>query len=220
MCNGKGVGGRNAAYIDRMNRRFFLLAQAATFGLTLPAFAADEISLRAISDYLNAMTTVKSAFTQINPDGTISTGTLYIKRPGQMRFDYDLPDPALVIAAGGVVAIFDRKSNEPPQQVPLKRTPLSVILEETVDLTRANMITGHSWDDKSTTITAQDPENPDIGHIDLRFTPDPVELRQWVITDEAGSQTTVILGDTEGGLTLSATLFSIHAQIRGRSDRR
>jgi len=197
-----------------MNRRFFLFAPVVAVFLAAPVRAADKIPLADISAYLNAMTTVKGSFTQINPDGTISTGTLFIKRPGRMRFDYDQPDPALVMAGGGTVAIFDRKSNEPPQQFPLNRTPLSVILEKDVDLARANMITAHISDDKSTTITAQDPEHPDIGHIDLLFTPDPVELRQWIITDEAGSQTTVILGQMEIGTELGDSLFSVQVEIQ------
>ena len=202
-----------------MKMRHFTAAIVLTHTLCVPALAEDAkplppIAISAISEYLNAMTTVKGGFTQINPDGTISTGTLYIKRPGRMRFEYDLPDPALVMAGGGTVAIFDRKSNEPPQQFPLKRTPLSVILESDVDLGRAKMITAISSDENSTTVTAQDPENPDIGHIDLKFTPDPVELRQWIITDEAGSQTTVILGTMETGLDLGDTLFSVPVEIQ------
>ena len=182
-----------------------------------PALAQEDpkaIPLAEISAFMEELDTLKSTFTQINPDGTISTGTLYIQRPGRMRFEYDPPDPALVMAGGGTVAIFDRKSNEPPQQFPLDRTPLSVILARDVDLERANMITAHTADEVSTTITAQDPENPDIGQIDLVFTGPPVELRQWVITDEGGNQTTVILGDVERGLKLRSTLFSVQIEVQ------
>ena len=200
-----------------MMRIRLILGPVMALVLALPT-AADKISLQAVSDYLNALKTAEGSFTQINPDGTISTGTIYIHRPGRMRFDYDAPNPALVIAGGGAVAIFDRKSNEPPQQFPLKRTPLSVILERNVDLTRAEMITGHREEKLSTVITAQDPENPDVGHIDLVFTPDPVELRQWVITDESGGQTTVILGDLERGKTLGASLFSVTAEMQKLTD--
>ena len=195
-----------------MNRRQIIAALAA-FALPLPLAAQERIPLSAISDYLNALTTARGPFTQINPDGTISTGMLYIKRPGRMRFDYDPPDPALVMAGGGTVAIFDRKSNEPPQQFPLKRTPLAVILERDVDLSRAGMITGYRADDISTIITARDPEAPEIGSIELVFTPDPVELRKWIITDEAGSRTTVILGDMETGINLKPALFSVPLEI-------
>jgi len=199
-----------------MDRRHLIALPFALVALALP-LRADIIPIAGISAYLNSLSTVKSKFTQINPDGTISTGTLYIKRPGRMRFEYDPPDAALVMAGGGEVAIFDFKSNEPPQQFPLKRTPLSVILARDVDLSQAHMITAHFGDKTSTTITAQDPKHPDIGHIDLVFTANPTELRQWVITDESGSKTTVILGDTETGMKLSAILFSVQIELQKRA---
>lgn len=193
--------------------RITALILAAMLTLPLAAPAAERIPLSELSAFLNNLTTARGSFTQINPDGTISTGTLYIHRPGRMRFEYDPPDPALVMAGGGTVAIFDRKSNEPPQQFPLKETPLWVILQRNVDLGRADMITAHAADDVATTITAQDPENPDLGHIELRFTASPVELRQWIITDQGGSATTVILGDMERGLDLGASLFSVPIEL-------
>ncbi len=189
---------------------FFALMMSMSLG---HGARADMLSLEEISAFLNDLTTARGTFTQINPDGTISTGTLYIQRPGRMRFEYNPPDPAIVMAGGGTVAIFDGKSNEPPQQFPLKRTPLSVILARDVDLTRANMITDHRADEVTTTITAQDPERPDIGHIELVFTSDPAELRQWVIVDEGGNQTTVILGDMERGLELDTALFSVPLEV-------
>jgi len=189
-----------------------LLALTLVLSQGIPT-GAKEIPISDISAFLNDLTTARGSFTQINPDGTISTGTLYIKRPGRIRFEYDPPDPALVLAGGGAVAIFDGKSNEPPQQFPLRRTPLAVILRRNVDLSQDNMITDHRSDDVTTTITAQDPKHPDIGYIELVFTADPVELRQWVITDQNGGKTTVILGDMERGIRLKAALFSAQAQI-------
>lgn len=200
-------------YIVKMKKSVLTIALVIAT-LSVGPLAAQSISLSAISGFLNNMRTAKGAFTQINPDGSISTGTIYIHRPGRVRFEYDPPNPALVIAGGGTVAIFDQKSDQAPQQFPLRRTPLSVILQRNVDLERANMITSIVSDETSTTIVAQDPERPEIGYIELVFTADPIELRQWVITDEAGSQTTVILRDLEMGLPLSSALFSVQLEMQ------
>ncbi|MCG6902574.1 MAG: outer membrane lipoprotein carrier protein LolA [Rhodobacter sp.] len=185
--------------------------------LTLPAAAAEKLSLNQISKYLNALKTVKGDFTQINDDGTISTGTIYIRRPGRARFEYSPPDEALVMAGGGQVAIFDSKSNQPPEQYPLKRTPLNLILDRNVNLGRANMVVGHSFDGTTTSVTAQDPENPEFGNIRLVFSGPPVELRQWVITNGEGSKTTVILGEMDDAPSLPAALFSIPSEMQSRS---
>ncbi|WP_282181908.1 LolA family protein [Aliiroseovarius marinus] len=191
-------------------------AALALMATALPA-QAEKISLNAISNYLNGLSTAKSQFTQINDDGTISTGTIYLKRPGRARFEYNPPMDALVVAGGSQVAIFDGKSNAGPQQYPLKRTPLNLILARNVNLGQANMVVGHNYDGTATTVVAQDPENPDVGTIELKFTANPTELRQWIITDNAGSQTTVLLGELEKGLNLGASLFSITAAINKRT---
>lgn len=190
-----------------------LIAPLALVLSLLPAVAAEELSLDQISNYLNGLKSAKGGFTQINDDGTISTGSIYIKRPGRIRFEYNPPAEALVIAGGGQVAIFDVKSNQPPEQYPLKRTPLNLILQRNVDLARANMVVGHGFDGTATTVTAQDPENPEYGTIKLVFSGPPVELRQWIITSEDGTETTVILGDMDNGADLAASLFSIPGEI-------
>jgi outer membrane lipoprotein-sorting protein len=197
-----------------MNRRFALLAPLALL-VPLPAWA-EKISLGALSDYLNSLTTLESDFTQINSDGSISTGKIYIKRPGRVRFEYAPPDRSLVIAGGQQVAIFDAKSNQPPEQYPLKRTPLNLILAERIDLARASMVVGHTADGTSTRVRAQDPEHPEYGSIELVFTADPVELRQWIITDDLGAETTVILGELKKGGNLGARLFDISAETSAR----
>ncbi len=199
-----------------MNRRFALLAPLALL-VPLPAWA-ETIPLATISNYLNGLTTVEADFTQINGDGSISTGKIYIKRPGRVRFEYAPPDRSLVIAGGQQVAIFDAKSNQPPEQYPLKRTPLNLILAENIDLDRASMVIGHDSDGTSTRVRAQDPEHPEYGSIDLVFTDNPVELRQWVITDDLGTQTTVVLGELKKGGNLGARLFDISAESTARGN--
>jgi len=198
-------------YVRHMKTRAWLLAPIVALALTLPAHA-EKIGLKTLSQYLNALSSAETDFTQVNADGTISTGKLYIKRPGRVRFEYAAPDDSLVLASAGNVAIFDAKSNQPPEQYPLTRTPLNLILAETVDLSRASMVVGHNADGTSTRVKAQDPQHPEYGTIELVFTADPVTLRQWVITDDAGQETTVILGEMKAGGNYPTSLFSITAE--------
>lgn len=184
-----------------------IIPAAALVLLTALPAAAQKISLNAISSYLNELSTAKAAFTQINDDGTISTGTIYIKRPGRIRFEYNPPEKALVLASGGTIVIHDPKTNEPPESYPLARTPLSIILAKNVNLAREKMVVAHTAHDKSTTVTAQDPEHPEYGNIQLVFTANPTELRQWVINDDAGSRTTVILGELDKKAQMNNALF-------------
>jgi outer membrane lipoprotein-sorting protein len=200
-----------------IDRRFFLAAgAAAAASVALPAMAA-PIPLNAISQYLNGLVTAEAKFTQINADGTISTGTLYIKRPGRMRFDYDPPNQTLVMAGGGQVAIFDAKSNRiEPEQYPLARTPLNLILERNVNLARRNMVVGHRQDGNKTVVVAQDPENPQYGRLEMVFTGNPVQLRQWVVIDDTGARTTTVLANMVTGKPYPSSLFNIPFEVGQR----
>lgn len=190
---------------------------AIGMAVTAPLAAmAQQLSLGEISGYLNQLQTAKGDFTQINDDGSISTGTIYIKRPGKVRFEYNPPESALVVAGSNTVVIYDKKSNQPAETYPLSKTPLSIILAEKVDLGRAKMVTNHTYDGTATIVTAQDPAHPEYGNIQLKFTGNPVQLRQWIINDGNGSKTTVVLGDLNVGGALPNSLFDVSKPKQSR----
>lgn len=204
--------------LDNMRMLHALAAPIAAFVLALPA-QAEKLPLSELSRYLNGLTTVESEFTQINADGTIGTGTVRINRPGKIRFEYAPPDRSLVISDGQQVAIFDPKSNQPPEQYPLTRTPLNLILAANVDLSRAKMVVAHREEGGTTRVTAQDPDHPEYGRIDMVFSANPTELRQWVITDDGGRQTTLVLGEMRKGRTMASRLFDLDDELIKRGVR-
>lgn len=197
-----------------MKRRTFTLALAlAPLLLSVAPARADLLPLETISGYFNGFRTAEGAFTQINPDGTLATGRLMIHRPGRVRFEYDPPEQNLVLAAAGSVNVFDARSNIGPSVYPLSRTPLNLILAAQVDLTRARMVVDHFAEGPTTNVVAQDPEHPEYGHIRLVFSADPVELRQWIVSDDMGNETTVILGDLTLDAALAPGLFDVETEI-------
>ncbi|MCV2873802.1 outer membrane lipoprotein carrier protein LolA [Defluviimonas sp. WL0050] len=196
-----------------------ILAPLALVLSVSPALA-EKLPLSAISAYFNGLKTAETDFQQINSDGSTAAGRLIIYRPGRMRFEYGPPERTLVLASGGQVAIFDTKSNQPPEQYPLKKTPLNLILEQRVDLARAKMVVGHGEANGLTIVTAQDPEHPELGTIQMAFSSNPVALRQWIVTDETGSQTTVKLGAMKTGESYPSSLFSINSEIQRNKPRR
>ena len=185
-----------------------MLRLAAALALLAGPALADQLSLNEVSRYLNGLTSAKADFRQFNDDGTRSSGTFYLKRPGRMRFEYDPPEEAVVVAGGGAVVIFDPKSDGAAETYPLQRTPLSLILDRTVDLNRANMVVGHGYDGTYTIVAAQDPENPEYGYIEMMFTDAPVRLARWRVTDSAGAQTTVDLGPLDTNARIGDILFN------------
>lgn len=193
-----------------------LLLSLALSAVTAFPVLAEPIPLARLSQYLNQLQTAEGRFTQINADGSASEGTIYIHRPGRMRFEYDADD-LLVIAGGGQVAIFDGRSNQRPEQYPLRRTPLNLILRRNVDLAGSGMVTALEQNGDFTHVTALDPDTPEAGTITLVFSDNPVQLRSWMITDQAGGQTQLELGAFEQGVQIGARLFNIPQEIEERS---
>ncbi|WP_372839564.1 outer membrane lipoprotein carrier protein LolA [Phaeovulum sp.] len=181
----------------------------------LPANAQNQ-TLDALSAYLNGIRSAETTFSQINADGSRSTGKLFLYRPGRARFEYDPPEQTLVLASGGQVAIFDGKSNGPAEQYPLKLTPLNLVLARNVNLAEADNVVSYGSDASMTWVEAQDPDHPEYGSILLIFSPDPITLKQWIIRDEFGNQTSVLLDNLTFGEDYSNFLFDIDTE----SDRR
>ncbi|MEC7965889.1 MAG: outer membrane lipoprotein carrier protein LolA [Pseudomonadota bacterium] len=195
--------------------RYTVAALTALSLSALPALA-EKISLNQLSAYLNDLKTAQADFTQISDDGTIMTGQLMLKRPWKIRFEYD-QDKTLVLAEARTVAIFDPRGNPQPETYPLGKTPLKLILDRNINLGRANMVVGHSYDGTATTVVAQDPEHPEYGTLSLVFTDNPLQLRQWIVRDDAGSATTVVLGALDSSVKLSNQIFDIGVEKERRS---
>lgn len=194
--------------IRDMNLKSLALAPVLCLALAFPALA-EKIPLNEISRYLNSLKTAQAAFTQVNPDGSVSTGQVFIHRPNRVRFEYQ-GSKTLVLASAGQVAVYDGKTRGGPQQYPLSKTPLSLILAPNINLGKARMVTGYAERKNTTVVTAQDPQHPEYGNIQMVFTANPTQLRQWVVTDDGGKRTTVILGDMRTGVSIPPSKFVIN----------
>lgn len=191
-----------------MDRRIFLAGLTATgLSAAVPA-QAKKLSLRQIDQYLKKFKTAQANFIQANPDKTLAQGVLYMKKPGRIRYEYTAPADNLIVSDGKTLGIFDRKSNSGPKRYPLKRTPLDILLRDDVDLVNGDFVRNVSSDGVQTRVIAVDPANAKNGSITMVFTSNPIELRQWVVRERSGKETTVILSDLKLGGSLSNKLFS------------
>ena len=178
---------------------------------------ADRISLNKISDYINGLTTLQADFEQINSDGSIDRGKLYIRRPGRMRLEYTAPNNALVIAGAGSVAIFDDKSKNGPTLFPLKKTPLNLLLKKNVDLSKNEMITEHTANNENTFIVAKDPKRKSQSSIKMMFSNSPVSLQGWTITNQSNQKTKIILDKLDKKTKIPLYLFNISAASKNKN---
>jgi outer membrane lipoprotein-sorting protein len=192
-----------------MTRRTLIavLLAAAPFAASAGP-AEDARDLARISNYLNATETLTGDFVQIDPDAVVSEGDFYMRRPGRLRFEYDPPNPAVVVADGFWVGVIDQRDGS-VDRTPLSETPLDLLLKERVDLRRESAVTRIERSEGQLAVTAVDPDNPGLGSITMVFANNPLQLRQWVVTDAEGRSTTVALRDTRTNVPVANDKFVI-----------
>ncbi|MEL6198037.1 MAG: outer membrane lipoprotein carrier protein LolA, partial [Pseudomonadota bacterium] len=161
-----------------------------------------------ISNYLNGTETLQGQFVQVGPDGDLSTGTFFLRRPGRVRFEYDLPNPTLIVADGTWVGVTNRQS-ETLDRYPLSQTPLDILLRERVNLRSEGAVKSVELGEGRIRVTAIDPDAPDQGSITMIFADNPLELRQWVVVDAQGLTTTIALSELRSNVTIRPELFRI-----------
>ncbi|MEM7211323.1 MAG: outer membrane lipoprotein carrier protein LolA [Pseudomonadota bacterium] len=195
-----------------MNRRKLIQTTAAA-GLVLatPSIVraqANPADLTRISNYLNGIGTMQGTFVQVGPDGDLSQGLFYMRRPGRIRFEYEPPNPALIVADGFWVGVYDTLDNT-LDRFPLSETPLDLLLRDRVDLRKEGAIQRIERSSGQLRIVAVDPEAVDQGSITMVFNDNPLELTQWIVLDAQGLATTVALSEIRRNVSIDPNKFFI-----------
>ena len=178
----------------------------------------DRETLDRLLDYLNRIDTLKSRFVQVSSNGSYAEGDLYLDRPGRMRFEYDPPHPALLIANGITLLYYDREL-EQATFLPLWETPLWFLIREKVDLDEGVELQKIERAAGVIRVTLQLSEDGAEGQVTLVFSDRPVALHSWEIEDAQGILTHVSLVNPQFGAAVDDSLFehgdlSIHFQDR------
>ncbi len=205
-----------------MNRRMLL---AAPLLIATPALAQraaappapgaaaltdrDRADIARVEAYLNSLTTLRARFLQIAQNGAAAEGTAWIWRPGRMRFEYDPPEPLLLVADAGQFLMYDRELRAPTTLL-VSQTPLTILLRREVKLSGDVTVTGIERSGGFLRITMYRTNEPNEGRLTLVFNPDPLELRQWAVTDSQRRETRVSLFRIETGLRFPAGLFQFN----------
>jgi outer membrane lipoprotein-sorting protein len=177
-------------------------AAAAQAGLS----AGDQALVDRAVAYLEGLTEAKAKFSQTDARGRITTGAVYLKRPGKARFDYDPPSGLLVVSDGDVVSVQDTRLKT-FDRYPLGATPLSLFLAKTIRLDRGVAITRVQRAANGFSITARDGKKETAGEITLTFRDPPLALDGWTVTDAQGRPTRVQLIGLQRAQGLDRSLF-------------
>ena len=182
-----------------------LLAAAAFVPLS-SGTAAAQASAQEIANHFSGVHSMHGDFIQFDPNGRQSEGKFYIERPGKVRFDY-AQQPLRVIADGSTVAVNNKKLNT-WDTYPLSKTPLKLLLDDRIDLSKANIQSVKEEPDL-TTIVMGDSSVFGDSRITMMFDPKTYDLKQWTIRDNQGKDTSVMIYNVKEGGDIAESAFKI-----------
>jgi outer membrane lipoprotein-sorting protein len=174
-----------------------------------PLSDRDRTDVARAEAWLNRLSSLKARFVQIAQNGASAEGTGWIVRPGRMRFEYDPPDPLLLVASHGQFFYFDRQLKQ-ATTLPLGATPLGMLLRDDLKLSGDVTISRVERGGGLLRITLFRTGKPAEGSLTLVFGEDPIELKQWAVVDAQGQQTRVSLFQTEFGARFPSMLFDFN----------
>lgn len=195
-----------------------VLSLGLGFGLGVPLtqFAPPAAAQTRPADFdravnaLRAISTMRADFTQTDRVGNMVSGTMTLKRPGKIRFDYGRDSDLLVVSNGRSLYMVDYEVNQ-VERWPIRNSPLGALLDPDRDMSQfGTMVDTGSRDVLS--IDVRDPDRPEFGRINLIFVSNPsapggLQLTHWVALDAQNNRTTVRLSNHRYGISVAESTF-------------
>jgi outer membrane lipoprotein-sorting protein len=183
-----------------------ILLAAVLSLLTLASTAHAQVGVPEIERYINSIRTLQARFVQSNPNGSVVQGTLYVRRPGRMRFEYDAPSKLKVVADGTQVTLWDPATRDFGQW-PIGWTAASFLVREPFTLSGDLTVETLQRTGDGLQLTLVQTRRPQEGKVTVRLSENPLALRGWSIIDNRGNKVDVSLTDLKTGGQLADSLF-------------
>lgn len=175
-----------------------------------PVVAQAPTGLGQVQAHLRAVDTMTARFTQTDRRGRSLSGTLSLKRPGKIRFDYGRNANMLIVGDGRALTFVDYDVRD-VQRWPINDSPLSVLLNPNQDLARFARVVR---DDRQVLmIEARDPRRREFGTITIAFAkvqgaPAGLTLQGWNTVDAQNNLTSVRLSGQRFNVPVADSLFT------------
>ncbi len=207
--------------MNRIHRAALALAGAGTLGLGLtlgaapqplasPAAAQSSSDLDRAVQALRGISTMRASFTQRDRLGNSVRGTMTLKRPGKIRFDYGEDADLLVVSNGRSLYMIDYEVNQ-VERWPISNSPLGALFDPDRDVKQFGTLLSLGGSD-IVSVDVRDPSKPEFGRIILNFqrnssAPGGLQLTNWVALDAQNHRTTVFLSNHRYGLSVPDSTF-------------
>jgi outer membrane lipoprotein-sorting protein len=187
------------------------LAPGGPGPLTTPAAAQSASDLDAVVAALRGISTMRADFTQTDRQGQTLRGTMTLKRPGKIRFDYGKDADFLVISNGKSLYVVDYEVNQ-VERWPIGNSPLGALFDPDKDVKRYGKMVP-TRDPNVLSVEVRDPKKPEFGMITLIFVrnasaPGGLQLTHWVALDAQNNRTRVALSNQRYGVSVPDSTFT------------
>jgi len=170
--------------------------------------AAPSPDLARLKAHLTAVQTMTANFTQTDAKGRSDGGTLQMKRPGRIRFEYSGGD-VLLVANGKTLTFVDYSVGQ-KSSWPLGRTPLGPLLSSSPDFNgKAEIIPNPD----NRIVVARAKSAGQYGQLTLAFlrnasAPGGLQLYGWTAIDPQNHRTTVRLSNVRFNVAVPDGAFT------------
>ncbi len=184
---------------------------ALMLGASAPVQAQQTSELDRVVSALRGISTMKADFTQTDRSGQAVAGTMTLKRPGKIRFEYQKNVPLLLVSNGKSMTLVDYEVNQ-VQRWPIQNSPLGALLDPNRDVKRYGKLVPTGNPDV-VSVEVRDTKKPEFGVITLVFVkkagaPGGMELANWVALDSQNHRTTVRLRNHRYGMAVADSAFT------------
>jgi len=196
-----------------------LVPAAAAVAMAGPGMASSATDLRAVESHLAQTRSLVSGFTQTDGKGRVLSGTLSLKRPGRIRFEYGRGANMLLVANGNTLSFIDYEVGQ-KSSWPVAKSPLAVLLSANPDLGRIARVVA-SNDPRIVVVRARDARRPEFGTLVLAFTRSPaspagLKLEGWTAIDAQNKTTRVRLDGQRYNVAIAESAFTYAEPKRKR----
>jgi outer membrane lipoprotein-sorting protein len=169
--------------------------------------AAPSPDLARLKSHLSSVQTMTANFTQTDARGRTDNGTLQMKRPGRIRFEYSGGD-VLLVANGKTLTFVDYSVGQ-KSSWPLGRTPLGPLLSNSPDFNgKAEILPNPD----NRIVVARAKSTGQYGQLTLAFlrnssAPGGLQLYGWTAIDPQNHRTTVKLSNVRFNVAVPESAF-------------
>src|SRR6266853_2926763 len=141
--------------------------------LTFASTAHAQTAVPEVERYVNSIRTMQARFVQSNPNGSVVQGTLYVRRPGRMRFKYDAPSKLKIVTDGTQVTLWDPATRDFGQW-PIGWTAASFLVKEPLSLSGDLRVEKLDRVNGLIEATMSQAKKPQEGKVIVRFAENPL----------------------------------------------